>query len=141
MLIGIFYQTLNEEDNTEFMDERQSKIYHALDSLAEAEKTTYIGTDMQGNTIEELRKGDTVVEKVNFFGGKPPKELPNEKIDINKASRVGLMKLPGIGEATADRIIAYRENNPFVNPSDLMKVKGIGQKKYEKLKEYIVVSQ
>lgn len=141
LLIGLIYKMTTTEDKSEYYEQRKERIFHALDSLAEAEKTTYIGTDMQGNTVEELKKGDTVVEKTNYFGGKPPKELPKEKININTASRVGLMKLPGVGEATADRIIAYREINPFAKPTDLLKVKGIGPKKFEKLKDYIEVSQ
>ena len=59
---------------------------------------------------------------------------PGEKIHINKAARDDLMKLPGIGETMANRII---ESRPYRTPNDLLKVSGIGPKTLEKLKPYL----
>ncbi len=65
---------------------------------------------------------------------------PGTKIKINTSRAADLMKLPGIGEVMAERIIEYREANGFFkSPDDLKKVKGIGDKKFEKIKEYIIV--
>ena len=61
-----------------------------------------------------------------------------KKININLAYTADLQMLPGIGKVTADRIIEYREqNNRFSKIEDLMKVKGIGVKKFEKIKDLI----
>ncbi|BCA80422.1 helix-hairpin-helix domain-containing protein [Desulfuromonas sp. AOP6] len=61
-------------------------------------------------------------------------------VNINQATVTELQRLPDIGQVTAERIVAYRtEKGPFRSSSDLVKVKGIGQKKLEKLKDYIVV--
>jgi competence protein ComEA len=49
------------------------------------------------------------------------------------------MKLPGIGEKTAENIIEHRNSNPFSKPEDIMNVKGIGPKKFEKMKDMIEV--
>ena len=63
-----------------------------------------------------------------------------EKININKAPVSELMKLKQVGEAYAEKIVAYREKNgPFEKPEDIMKVKGIGTKTYEMNKDRIVV--
>ena len=60
--------------------------------------------------------------------------------NINLATKIELMTLPGIGETYADRIIRYREENgPFQSIEEIMKVEGIGEKKFEQLKYYITV--
>jgi competence protein ComEA len=54
-------------------------------------------------------------------------------LDINTASEAEIEDLPGIGPVVAQRIIAAR---PFKSADDLRNVKGIGDKKYEKLRPY-----
>jgi len=56
------------------------------------------------------------------------------KIDPNTAARDELMKLPGVGEVTANRIIGGR---PYKNASDLLNVEGFGLKTLERLKPYL----
>ena len=66
----------------------------------------------------------------------------NKKIDvinINKASIDELVKLPGVGKVTAKKIISYRSDHKFETIEDIIKVKGIGQKKFEKMKDFIKV--
>ena len=62
------------------------------------------------------------------------------KININIADVVMLCKLPGVGESLANRIIQYREENgKFKSIDDLKNVSGIGEKKFESIREYVVV--
>jgi comEA protein len=67
-------------------------------------------------------------------------QTTSAKIDINKASAAELQTLKGIGPQTAQAIVKYREENgPFKSVEDLNKVKGIGKKKVESLKDKITV--
>ncbi len=60
------------------------------------------------------------------------------KININKAKEDELLTLPGIGIELASRIISYREQNgKFSNIEEIKKVSGIGDSKYEKIKDLI----
>ena len=61
------------------------------------------------------------------------------KININTASQKELVTLKGVGDKIADRIIEYRKANPFKKIEDLMNVKGIGQKLFDKNKDLITV--
>lgn len=63
-----------------------------------------------------------------------------QAVNINTAGLAELDALPGVGPATAQAIIDDREaNGPFTAPEDLMRVSGIGEKKFEKLKSSICV--
>ncbi|UCC17670.1 MAG: helix-hairpin-helix domain-containing protein [Dehalococcoidales bacterium] len=71
----------------------------------------------------------------------PKKNKQAQKIDINRAEIWLLEALPGIGEIIARRIIDYRmENGKFTNILGLLEVDGIGSSIYERIKEYITVS-
>ncbi len=76
------------------------------------------GTKPPGR-IEKLTKGD------------PP-------IDINRAGVEDLMRIPGVGEVTAGRIVECRENDgPFETVADLERVVGIGKVKAQRIGEYV----
>lgn len=62
----------------------------------------------------------------------------NELININTATKEELMTLNGIGEAKAAAIIAYRqENGGFKSIDEMMQISGIGEKTFDKIKQFI----
>lgn len=66
--------------------------------------------------------------------------LLKDKININTATVAQLTKLNGIGESTAKKIIAYREENgDFKKIEDILLVSGIGEAKFNNIKDYICV--
>lgn len=69
-------------------------------------------------------------------------ELPQEEklVNINTATLEELMTIDGIGEATARKIIEYREkNNGFLEIDELMNVSGIGVAKLEKIRNFVTL--
>lgn len=61
-------------------------------------------------------------------------------VNVNTASLEELMQLPGIGETKARAIMEWRTKSPFQKVSDLLQVKGIGQKLFEKIQAYVSVA-
>lgn len=72
-----------------------------------------------------------------------PNPLPSTtsgKINLNSASQAELEELPGIGEVLAQRIIDYRtQQGPFRTIEDIKEVSGIGDKRFEAIRDLITV--
>ena len=64
--------------------------------------------------------------------------VTEEKISINDADKLQLMRIPNVGEKTAESIIVYREENGgFKSLKELMNVERIGEKTYKRLLPFI----
>ena len=71
----------------------------------------------------------------------PPPETAAVIVNINTATADELAELDGIGSTLAERIVAYRETNgAFRVPEQLMNVEGIGEIKFNSIKNYITVN-
>lgn len=71
---------------------------------------------------------------------KPKSHAPQHPINLNSATVTELMQLPKIGMKTAERIISFRkEHGGFRRSEELMNVKGIGEKSFQKLQPYLSV--
>lgn len=79
--------------------------------------------------LEEIRDNEVVVI--------PPRKEKDPLISINTADAEELQKLSGIGPAIAQKIIDYRKEHPFQKLEDIMEVRGIGPRMFEKIREKI----
>lgn len=113
------------------LDANLSKINLAF-ALSDGQKV-YIPSIDDEEEKEYVTKGsgETVSEENNSI---------NQSININTATSQQLQELPGIGEAIANRIIAYRNlNGKFEKIEDIKNVSGIGEAKFNNIKDYICV--
>ena len=104
--------------NLAYMLEDGQKIY--IPNINENVVNEYITKENETGVIEE--------------------KTSSKKININTDNINELMSLPGVGESLAQKIINYKsENGKFKSIEDLKNVSGIGEKKFENIKQYITV--
>jgi competence protein ComEA len=76
------------------------------------------------------------------FAGAGSKPAPTAKVNINTASVAQLETLPGVGPALAGRIVEHRQKSGnFRTTQELMNVKGIGEKNYARIEQWLTVSE
>ena len=117
------------------LDTADPRALNQARMLSDGEQVTVL-------TVEEVQNGETVEqgsvgEDLSGVSG----ASDGGKVNINTADEAGLMTIPGIGESRAKAIIAYREENgKFESIEDIMKIDGIKEKMFDKIKDSITVS-
>lgn len=128
--------------------EEGARLYQAVDmagGMTEEAASQYVSLAMEVEdgqrlyipTKEEIEsEGQDMFQWEPEYSGKGKEDLVN----INKASIEELTTLPGIGEAKAESILAYRlDKGSFQSIEELKEVKGIGDALYQKIKEKVSV--
>jgi competence ComEA-like helix-hairpin-helix protein len=116
----------------------RSNLLRIADSLAAVEMTTFTGTTSDAEPVTALRAADTVVKKPQRFPLHPkPGKITSGTIHLSSATAQDLMRLPGVGEATAQKILEARAEQRFKRIEDVMRVKGIGKKKFKAMKKFL----
>jgi len=115
----------------------------------------YIGGAVANPGIYPLKEGDTIqallssasietvadLDHIKIYIPREGEIWAPQKIDINRAEAWLLEALPGIGPSRARAIVDYRnENGSFKRIEDLLQVEGIGEGTFQKIKDYITVS-
>jgi competence protein ComEA len=78
---------------------------------------------------------------VPSFAGSGAKPAPTARVNINTASVDQLTTLPGVGPTLAARIVEHRQKSgAFRSTQELMNVKGIGEKNYARIEQWLTVS-
>lgn len=70
------------------------------------------------------------------------KKPPAKPVNINTATSEELQQVPGIGPATAQKILQMRKSyGPFKSVDDLLAIRGLGQKRLDKMRKYLTVGK
>lgn len=146
----------NTEENNEIMVHISGQVYNPGIVILESGSRLIDAVELAGGLKKEadldkinLAKKLSDEEKIYIPKiGEEYIEEPSEsgsssnstdKININTCTKEELMSLPGIGDVLADRIIEYRKKSKFKNVEDIMNVSGIGEKRFEEIKDLIIV--
>ena len=118
------------------LESADPKALNQARPLADGEQITVL-------TVEEVQNGETAEQGAggSVSGGDGTLAGSGDgKVNINTADEDELMTLSGIGESRAKAIIAYREENgKFESIEDIMKIDGIKEKMFEKIRDSITV--
>ena len=107
----------------------EDEMHYIIPKKGEKIKTNIV-------TSQNDTSNNDIVSENNFNSN----ESEGNKININTADLDELYKIPGVGEATANKILSYREENgDFKNIEEIKNVNGIGEKKFENMKDIICV--
>ena len=107
----------------------EDEMHYIIPKKGEKIKTNIV-------TSQKDTSNNDIVSENNFNSN----ESEGNKININTADLDELDKIPGVGEATANKILSYREENgDFKNIEEIKNVNGIGEKKFENMKDIICV--
>lgn len=102
--------------------------------LADGQKVT---VPLVGESTNSASSGEATL---SADGSGSSAAAANTLVNINTASADELDTLPGVGPSTAATIIQDREESgPFTSIEDIMRISGIGEKKFAKIKDYICV--
>lgn len=147
ILISIFFIYFQINQDIEILEEKQI-VYK-----------TEIKGEINNPGIYEIEKNETLEQLIEKAGGVTekadlrnlslqqiilhkeviviPKKSEKIKVSINSATLDQLITLPGIGSSKANLIIEYRKTKSFKSIEDIMNVKGIGEKIFNKIKDLI----
>ena len=137
-LIGVFIGRATGESNVKL-----SHYEQAAQDVAITETTNITEATTETTTVAEMTETYAETEPEAEPSVAPETNASSDsrgKININNASAEDLMLLPGIGEVLAQRILDYRdENGSFGSISELINIRGIGEKTLNKISDYITV--
>ncbi|HEY4453849.1 MAG TPA: ComEA family DNA-binding protein [Pseudonocardiaceae bacterium] len=107
--------------------------------LADGEQI-YVGIPVPAGAADPTVPADADTATASTSKSKKGKAPPGQKVDLNTASANDLETLPGVGDATAQRIVTWRSQHGSFNSIDqLRSVGGIGDGKFAKIKDLVTI--
>jgi len=113
--------------------------YSYSDSVFYTTSRNFFNHGNDSGLADFSRRGQSVPVVTTIKQNKSKAQLPAPgSIDINRASKTELERLPHIGPAMANRIIEFRKSyGRFKSVQDLKKIKGLGEKTIKKIIPYL----
>jgi competence ComEA-like helix-hairpin-helix protein len=97
---------------------------------------------MRGRAISFCIATAFLVCFVSAFPALAKKKPPAKPVNINTANSAELQQVPGIGPATAEKILQMRKSyGAFKSVNDLLSIRGLGPKRLEKMRKYLTVGK
>ena len=138
-LLGFVYvEFIKKEGNDkEFIDyTKQDSLFYYYSNL---NPEIDIGDSTLISNLEIKKRVLELSDTIEYVK-KDISTLAEKSINLNKAGMSDLVKLPGIGEKTAEKIVQLRnEKGKFKRLEELMEVKGIGEVKFNKIKKFLYI--
>lgn len=120
---------------TEDADISKVNLAYVLDDGIKLRIPSFSDDAIQDDDIFDEDSGENVIDDNNS-----DTSSSNQSVNINKATETELQTLPGIGPSLASKIVQYREQNgKFSSVEDIKSVSGIGDNKYNNIKDFICV--
>lgn len=125
---------------------RRAQLQRSIAAADSVSSGTAVTSEPLDDTVRQwvpLDSSDLELDRIELAAretpvAQPPREL-KKPLNINTASQRELELLPGVGPKTAERIIAHRRRERFASVEEIMRVRGIGQKKFEKMRRWLRV--
>lgn len=138
--IGVYVTGAVKNPGVYYLD-RNSRLYQLLDICGGIQENADISKLNLALKLNDSDKIDVPIKKEESSENSDFQEdiEENNKININEAGVEELKTLTGIGESTAKKIIDYRNKNKFESIEDIMNVPGIGESKFNNIKDDICV--
>lgn len=143
LFLGLFVKFTSLKLSGRTVDNNEVIFFKNLEKEIEIQQNSAVEQNkiIEKRVDSDLELSDFSVEKFDF-NKKLDKNLKLKSIDLNSASVSELTKLPGIGQKTAEKIVEFRQQpNGFKVIEDLLKVKGIGNKKFNTIKKYLYIEK
>ena len=136
---AVTVETTTTEQHSAPQDSVDAAMEINLETMAQSDvdvdRTTQAVLDTAANAA-----GVSVTEIQTSPVADTTQQTEDKRVNLNTATLEELDALPGVGPSTAKNIIAYREaHGGFAAPEEIMNVKRIGEKTFQKLKEFIKV--
>ncbi len=133
-------ETTDDETCQTILQEIETPIESQLESTEKTLPDANQITQIIPSTAVNVTDASMMVTQTESIADPTVVPVEDKRVNLNTATLEELDALPGVGPSTAKNIIAYREaHGGFAAPEEIMNVKRIGEKTFDKLKAHITV--